>query len=219
MGKYDGLLGSSLEALGIVFDQNQMARLNAYIAEIELWNPTYKLVGAQGEDLITRHIIDSLSAVPVLRGLLDTLGPDARIADLGSGAGLPGIPLAIALQEHHFTLVERMERRVGFLRNALAICRLGERVEVLDRDLKDVEQTFDLITFRAFRPLPDILDLVEPILTPTGVICAYKGQAASLHEELEKVRLVCTSAWTTAEVSLDVPYLEAERMLCLLEKE
>lgn len=219
MGKYDALILSSLESLGIAFDTDQMAQLNAYIAELELWNPIYKLVGAQGDELITKHIIDSLSSVPVLEGVLASLGPDARVADLGSGAGLPGIPLAIALKGHHFTLVERMERRVGFLRNALAICRLGERVEVLPRDLKEVDQTFDLITFRAFRPLYEILDLVEPLLKDDGVVCAYKGQASSLNEELEKVSSVCTSTWSTSKVSLVVPHLDAERMLCMLSKE
>ena len=121
MLRYDALLDSSLQSLGIAFDSDQMIQLNAYIAELELWNPTYKLVGAEGEELITRHIIDSLSSVPVMEELLHSLGPDAEIADLGSGAGLPGIPLAIALKDYRFTLVERMGRRVGFLRNALAM--------------------------------------------------------------------------------------------------
>ncbi|MDY0287485.1 MAG: 16S rRNA (guanine(527)-N(7))-methyltransferase RsmG [Sphaerochaeta sp.] len=218
MGRYDALITGSLEALGMSFDKAQMVQLNAYIAELELWNPIYKLVGAQGEDLITRHIIDSLSAVPVMRGLLASLGPDAQVADLGSGAGLPGIPLAIALPDHSFTLVERMGRRVGFLRNALAVCRLGDRVEVLDRDLKEVDRLFGLITFRAFRPLYEVLDLVWPILTPDGVVCAYKGQATSLSEELEKVRLTCANSWTPTVVPLLVPHLDAERMLCLLKK-
>lgn len=218
MGKYDALLDSSLKSLGIAFDTAQMVQLNAYIAELELWNPTYKLVGAQGEDLITKHIVDSLSAVPVMLALLQESGPDAQIADLGSGAGLPGIPLAIALKDYRFTLVERMGRRVGFLRNALAICRLTERVEVLDKDLKEVGQTFDLITFRAFRPLYEILDLVKPILTDKGVVCAYKGQAEALAEELEKVQTMCASKWSHEEVLLEVPHLDAERMLCLLKK-
>ncbi|HKL57443.1 MAG TPA: 16S rRNA (guanine(527)-N(7))-methyltransferase RsmG [Sphaerochaeta sp.] len=218
MGRYDALITSSLEALDIDFDKAQMDQLNAYIAELELWNPVYKLVGAQGEELVTRHIIDSLSAVPVMRGLLATLGPDAQVADLGSGAGLPGIPLAIAMPDQSFTLVERMGRRVGFLRNALAICRLSDRVEVLDRDLKEVDRLFGLITFRAFRPLSEILDLVWPILTPDGVVCAYKGQASSLSEELQKVRQTCTNSWIPTEVPLLVPHLDAERMLCLLKK-
>ena len=218
MGKYDALLASSLQELGIVFDTTQMTQLNAYIAELELWNPTYKLVGAQGEELITKHIIDSLSAVPVMKEQLQALGNDATIADLGSGAGLPGIPLAIALKEYPVTLVERMGRRVGFLRNALAVCRLTDRVEVLDKDLKEVTQSFGLITFRAFRPLADILDLVSPILSPGGVVCAYKGQAEALDEELEKVRTQCMSKWSCTLHSLVVPNLDAERVLCLLKK-
>lgn len=218
MGTYDALLASSLQELGLSFDSVQMAQINAYIAELELWNPTYKLVGAQGEDLITKHIIDSLSAVPVMREHLQALGNDATIADLGSGAGLPGIPLAIALKEYPVTLVERMGRRVGFLRNALAVCRLTERVDVLDKDLKEVSKTFSLITFRAFRPLPDILDLVSPILSPGGVVCAYKGQEEALDLELEKVRTQCQSTWSYTLHSLVVPNLHAERVLCLLKK-
>lgn len=218
MGKYDALLASSLQGLGITFDGAQMVQLNAYIAELELWNPTYKLVGAQGDELITKHIIDSLSAVPTMLELLQTYGADAKIADLGSGAGLPGIPLAIALKDYNVTLVERMERRVGFLCNALATCRLTGRVSVLDKDLKEVDQTFDLITFRAFRPLYDILDLVKPILSDDGVVCAYKAQASSLAEELQKVESQCTCKWFHTEVPLEVPYLDAERMLCLLKK-
>jgi len=217
MGKYETLLASSLQGLGITFDSAQMVQLNAYIAELELWNPAYKLVGAQGDELITKHIIDSLSAVPVMQELLQAYGPNAKIADLGSGAGLPGIPLAIALKGYRFTLVERMGRRVGFLRNALAICRLTDRVEVLDKDLKEVDQTFELITFRAFRPLYDILDLVKPILSDDGVVCAYKAQASSLSEELEKVNSMCSSRWSHSLVPLEVPHLDAERMLCLLK--
>lgn len=218
MGKYDALIASSLQALGLTFDSDQLVQLNAYIAELELWNPTYKLVGAQGDELITKHIIDSLSAVPVMLELVQAYGPDAKIADLGSGAGLPGIPLAIALKGYSFTLVERMGRRVGFLRNALAICRLTDRVEVLDKDLKEVGQRFDLITFRAFRPLADILDLVHPILSEDGVICAYKAQAESLAEELLKVTNQCATKWTHTLVPLEVPNLDAERMLCILKK-
>ncbi|MDT4761918.1 16S rRNA (guanine(527)-N(7))-methyltransferase RsmG [Sphaerochaeta sp. PS] len=217
MGKYDELLSSSLAELGLAFDADQMKQLNAYIAELELWNPAYKLVGAEGEELITKHIIDSLSAVKTIQGLLSSY-TEPHIADLGSGAGLPGIPLAIALKGCHVTLVERMGRRVGFLRNALAICRLTDRVEVCDKDLKEVGGTFHLITFRAFRPLYDILDAVEPILAEDGVVVAYKGQEENLRVELEKVAQTCTSRWDSSEVSLSVPHLEAQRMLCLLQK-
>lgn len=218
MGKYDELLRSSLESLDIHLDDGQFTQLHAYIAELELWNPTHKLVGSKGEELITRHIVDSLSGLPVIQEFLEGYGPSARVADLGSGSGLPGIPLAIALKEYHFTLIERMGRRVGFLRNALAMCRLTDRVEVVDKDLREVEEQFPVITFRAFRPFSEISDLLWPILTSDGVVCAYKGQGAALDEELVKLEEVSPGRWSSRRVPLQVPHLDAERMLCILQK-
>jgi 16S rRNA (guanine527-N7)-methyltransferase len=217
MAKYDDLLHSSIEQLGLEFDEGQYSQLSTYIRELELWNPVYKLVGANGDELVTKHIVDSLSASSTIKELLSGK-PDSLIADLGSGAGLPGIPLAIALKDYRFTLVERMGRRVGFLHNALALCRLSDRVEVYDRDLSEVKGSFDLITFRAFHPLYDILDAVNPILAPDGVVCAYKGQNEQLSAELEMVETHCKSTWTYERVPLVVPRLDAQRMLCILRK-
>jgi 16S rRNA (guanine527-N7)-methyltransferase len=211
------LLRFSVEELGLAFDEEQYRMISTYIGELELWNPTYKLVGARGAELVTRHIVDSLAAVPVLTRLIASR-PGTVVADLGSGAGLPGIPLAIAMPSIRFVLVERMGRRVGFLRNAIALCRLGDRVEVCEQDLSEVKQTFDMVTFRAFRPLPEILDMVEPLLAPHGVVCAYKAQMDSLQAELEQVRQHCKSQWTVETVPLHVPNLEAERMLCILHR-
>ena len=217
MGNYDSLLHSSLEQLGLDFDETQYSQLSRYIKELELWNPAYKLVGAVGDELITKHIADSLSAVPTLVTLLDTY-KNPVIADLGSGAGLPGIPLAIALKDYQFTLVERMGRRVGFLNNALVLCHLSDRVKVFDKDLSEVKETFNLITFRAFHPLYDILDIVEPLLSDDGVVCAYKGQEESLRAELEQVKKGCKTIWTDYLVDLSVPHLDAQRKLCILHK-
>jgi 16S rRNA (guanine527-N7)-methyltransferase len=217
MPNYDALLHSSIEQLGLEFDVDQYSQLSTYIRELELWNPVYKLVGANGDELITKHIVDSLSAACTIQGLLSGK-QNPLIADLGSGAGLPGIPLAIALKGYRFTLVERMGRRVGFLHNALALCRLSDRVEVYDRDLSEVKGSFDLITFRAFHPLYDILDAVDPILAPDGVVCAYKGQNEQLTAELQLVETQCKSTWTFERVPLVVPQLDAQRMLCILRK-
>ena len=218
MGVYDALIVSSLEQLQLVFEAQQLEQLTTYIAEIELWNPVYKLVGASGDELITKHIMDSLSAVAIIKELL-VLYDHPVIADLGSGAGLPGIPLAIALQEYPVTLVERMGRRVDFLHNALARCNLSNRVRVYDKDLSQVKGTFDLITFRAFHPLYDILDQVAPILSSQGVVCAYKAQQESLFKELEQVQSSCKSTWVERTETLVVPFLDAQRSLCILKKE
>lgn len=215
--KYDSLLSEGLKALNLEFQDGQRTQLSRYIAEIELFNPVYKLVGASGEQLIVKHILDSLSAAHAI-GRLSASLPACRIADLGSGAGLPGIPLAIALPSFEFTLVERMGRRVDFLRNALLACNLHQRVTVYDRDLKEVKDSFGLITFRAFHPLYDILDLVDPILCEGGYVCAYKAQVDQVEAELEQVARQCKSRWKAEMLPLSVPNLDAQRMLCVLQK-
>ncbi|MEA1910981.1 MAG: RsmG family class I SAM-dependent methyltransferase, partial [Spirochaetota bacterium] len=109
-------LKKGLEQIGIGYTSAQLGLLELYISEIELWNNKYKLVSARGEELIIRHILDSLSAIPELKQLTFKTA-----ADVGSGAGLPGIPLAIFLPKVHFSLIERSGRRAGFLRNILSL--------------------------------------------------------------------------------------------------
>ncbi len=214
---YEETLKAGLAALDLELDSQQYSQLARYIAEIERFNPVYKLVGASGRDLVIRHILDSLSAAKTIESLLSQ-STERRLVDLGSGAGLPGIPLAIALDRSTVTLVERMQRRVGFLRSAIVTSGLSERVTIVDRDLVELDGCFDVVTFRAFRPLVEILDLVSPIVADGGWVCAYKGQRLQLEEELAAVRDQCTSQWSATIIGLEVPFLDAERTLCLLQK-
>ncbi|MGH0052564.1 MAG: 16S rRNA (guanine(527)-N(7))-methyltransferase RsmG [Sphaerochaetaceae bacterium] len=216
-GNYTTLIKEGLKALQLSFSSRQMQQLERYIAELELFNPVYKLVGAEGRELVIRHILDSLAAAKKI-GELSGEYRKPLLADLGSGAGLPGIPLAIALQGYSFTLVERMTRRVDFLRNALVATGLSERVSIASWDIRQVRQQFDLITFRAFRPLVEILDDVAPILQEGGVICAYKGVAEQVKAELSQVEKQCKSHWSAEFFDLSVPMLDAKRTLCLLRK-
>lgn len=214
---HEALIEQGLAQMGLRFDAGQRSQLERYIAEIERFNPTYKLVGATGEALVVRHIFDSLAAVKTIEALTESL-ESVRIADLGSGAGLPGIPLSIALPNASVTLVERMQRRVAFLRSAIVASSLFDRVRIFDRDLAEVKERFDLVTFRAFRPLVEILDLVAPLLDERGWVCAYKGQREQVEAELEAVEKRCKSRWKSALVAIEVPMLEGERTLCLLRK-
>ncbi|MBZ4673508.1 MAG: Ribosomal small subunit methyltransferase [Spirochaeta sp.] len=216
-GKYAALIQEGLDAMQLVWSDEQLLQLQRYIAEVELFNPVYKLVGAEGEELVIRHIFDSLAAVSPIREIAGQY-ENPCFADLGSGAGLPGIPLAIALGTYSFTLVERMERRVNFLRNALVATGLSERVQIVSQDLKQVRRRFDVITFRAFRPLVEILDLVEPILNAGGVVCAYKGVPGQVETELGQVASQCRSRWSAQFIPLTVPRLDANRTLCVLTK-
>ena len=225
------LLAAGLSKLGL---DNAAVRihpiLTQYIEEIELFNPAYGLVKVQDRrELIIKHILDSLAPLSCIRGILENregAGQRApRVADVGSGAGLPGIPLAISLPEAEFTLIERMGRRAGFLRDALAVLGLPNvRVEETEMEKLPAAQTggFDLIVFRAFRPLgPDILKGLLRLLSPGGTIAAYKGRRESIEEEMskligeaEKGKGPAIGGWEI--LPLEVPFLEEERRLLLI---
>ena len=211
------LLSRGLAVLNLDPGEDRLPRLVKYIEEIELWNPAYGLVKAAGDELVVKHILDSLAALPVLR----KLGlPLDRVADLGSGAGLPGIPLALFLPESKLTLVERMEKRVRFLENQKA--RLGlANVQIVQAEAERVPGSFDLVTFRAFRPFSErkLFLGVTKLVPPGGAIAAYKGRLDTAREELAALSTdPILGPWAArAEVlPLSVPFLEEERCLVIL---
>jgi len=205
------LLEKGLELLGLAADPRAVASLRSYLLEIELWNRRYGLVHAAGEELIVRHVLDSLAAVPLIRRL-----PHAEIADVGSGAGFPGIPLALFLDDAHLTLIERSGKKAGFLRNAVALCGIGERVSVFEGDFASATPGFEMVLFRALGSLPD---LVEPLLRLTaagGSVVAYKGRAEILGPEIAGT---ASSLIASVEViATKVPFLEEERNLVVFRK-
>jgi len=190
--------------------------LNRYIKEIELFNPVYGLVGTNNsEELVVKHILDSLSPLGTISRLLNEICAEGmpRIADAGSGAGLPGIPLAIVLPNCGFTLIERMGRRAGFLCGAKAVLNLSN-VTVEEGELEKTSRgPFSLVTFRAFKPLePKLLKTLLRICAPGGVIAAYKGKREKTEAEL--AALDACGKWEI--VPCEVPFLEEERHLLVI---
>lgn len=201
--------------------------LEGYIAEIELFNPAYGLVSYKTRDeLIVRHILDSLSPLGIIIGELakNADGGSRHIADAGSGAGLPGIPLAAALQffsqnsgcATRCTLIEKTERRSDFLRNTSAVLSL-KNIAVEQREIKNTPRSsFDIITFRAFQPLTQkLLKELRPLLRDDGVLAAYKGRLEKINEETRQIE-PNTAAWSI--LPCPVPFLEEERHLVLIKK-
>jgi 16S rRNA (guanine527-N7)-methyltransferase len=195
--------------------------LHNYIAEIELHNSALSLVGSTDHrGLVIRHILDSLAPLGILRGLLPQspggagLRLHADIADVGSGAGLPGIPLAIALPDCRFTLIERKTRRAVFLQNTLAALGLPNAV-VEEREMEKAPRfRFDLISFRAFRPLePAILKGLFRLLRPGGVLAAYKGRREKIDAEMGAIAGMVGS-WEA--LPCPVPFLDEERHLVVI---
>lgn len=204
--------GASPAARGLL-DGRVIDLLRKYIAEIELFNPALGLVGAKTRDeLVVKHILDSLAPLDALSALLPPGLP--RIADAGSGAGLPGIPLAIALGTADFTLIERMGRRVGFLSNAVAVLAL-KNVAVEQAEVEKARGgLYDVVTFRAFRPLEaPMLKALFRLLAPGGALAAYKAREEKIEEEMGAVEAMVGS-WNAVETP--VPFLEEPRRLVVV---
>ena len=202
-------------------------KMEVYIKEIILFNSAYNLTNTSDRDeLVVRHIYDSLVAWPKIAELCSGGVANEQslvVADIGSGGGLPGIPLAAAfslLPEFsgvRFELVERMEKRCAFLENCAAILGL-KNVTVINSEAERVQpESYNLITFRAFRPLDKkMTKTLLRIVKPQGYLCAYKAKLENIKEEMSAIN----SLVPDYEVEpLKVPGLEdSERNLVLIKK-
>ncbi|TFG79057.1 MAG: 16S rRNA (guanine(527)-N(7))-methyltransferase RsmG, partial [Spirochaetales bacterium] len=182
------LLDRGLDALGLAGSGELARRLERYIAAIETWNPAYGLVGASGEELVIKHILDSLAPLAVLDGLsvraladrppaLSGQTGELSLVDLGTGAGLPGIPLALARPTWGVRLVDRMTRRINFLKEMQTTLPL-DNVEIVEEQVERYKGSHDIVTFRAFRPFErKLFRKVFAACAPGGFVAAYKGKA------------------------------------------
>ncbi|MCF6334978.1 MAG: 16S rRNA (guanine(527)-N(7))-methyltransferase RsmG [Spirochaetales bacterium] len=206
--KNSEILEEGLNRLGIKYESYHLDKLNLYMSEIELWNGKYKLVGASGQDLVIRHILDSLSAVPTLGGI-----KFSTASDIGSGAGLPGIPLALFFPGVRFSLIERSGRRIGFLRNIVSLLNLGERIDIIESGVEDIDGNYDLVLFRAFRNLNDYYKILSRITAPGGTLFAYKGRIENIRQELSSL-----GDNIRADIKkINVPFLDEERNFCIFK--
>ena len=201
------ILEEGLSCLNLAYTQKQLQLLQAYISEIEMWNSRYGLVNATGDNLTRKHIHDSLTGVEHIIAM-----GSLSLADVGSGGGLPGIPLAILLPKCKITLIERSGKKARFLRNVQPLLGLDNLI-LKEADLKDVNETFDLVTWRAFKPLePEIIRHLFGILKDSGKFLAYKGRMSEINLEIERVK-----EWVKVEkiISVKIPELSDERNLVL----
>lgn len=199
-------LAAGISALGLTVPDGAEATLLAYLALLDKWNRVYNLTAVRDvERMVSHHVLDSLAAVPYFQGV--------AVLDVGSGGGLPGIPLAIARPELQVTLIDSIAKKTAFLLQAkteLGLANLQvvtSRVENFKPDTK-----FDVITSRAFSDLKEFVTLTRHLLAPTGQWLAMKGLMP--HEEI-----VSLPDWArvSADHALAVPGLEASRHLIVLE--
>jgi 16S rRNA (guanine527-N7)-methyltransferase len=207
-GNVSPVLEEGLAQLDIPFNVDQLLKLHVFLQELERWNKAYGFVKAAGQQLIIRHVLDSLSAWRKI----SALPRRAQVVDVGSGAGFPGIPLAVFLADSRFTLLEPSAKKAAFLRNVAILAHL-DNVEVEEARLKDVERRFDLVVFRAFTPLHREIDALRRILNHNGVIIAYKGKRARILEEIDEAGISLEQVLIEA---VEVPFLSEERHLVIL---
>lgn len=212
------LLRAGLERLGYEADE-RAERLVRYLEEIELWNPKLGLVAACGRDLVVRHLLDSLAGAAALLAA-GLLREGTRVADAGSGAGLPGIPIAVMHPTTRVDLVERSGRRAGFLRNAVAAVR-ASNASVVNADVARYAGPVDLVVHRAFLPLTaELVATLGGALVPGGMICAYKGRRDALDAEIRRLEGEREAGDAAAPgvrvLPVDVPFLHEERHLVVV---
>jgi len=201
-------------------------KMEKYISILQEYNAKFDLINTEEhDDIAVRHILDSLSALPqicqIIAGRFQ--GAELSLADIGSGAGLPGLPLSAVLPQYKFTLVERMTKRCAFLSHCARELSL-ENVTVEENQAERLEQKrFDLCVFRAFRPLEKkMTKVLLRILKEGGCLCAYKAKKANIIEEMENI----PQKPKYEIMSLTVPFLtentgteeERERNLVVIER-
>lgn len=188
-------------------DDKQQSKLLKYVALLDKWNKTYNLTAVRNpSQMVTRHLLDSLSICPYLRG--------KRILDVGTGAGLPGIPLAIVFPDKQFTLLDSNNKKTRFVTQAISELELYN-VDVVQSRVENFQppELFDTITTRAYSAIGDMVDQASHLLTTAGVFLAMKG--ANPVTEIDRL-----SSKYTVEKShvIKVPGLEEERHLLEIQK-
>ncbi|TXL02026.1 16S rRNA (guanine(527)-N(7))-methyltransferase RsmG [Methylococcaceae bacterium HT1] len=198
------LLLAGIEQLGLEATTAQIDSLLNFVDLIEKWNKAFNLTAIRGRDEMLRlHILDSLAILPFITG--------NKIIDVGTGAGLPGIPLAIFMPNVQFTLLDSNSKKTRFVQQAILELQLQNvevvhsRVEQLGRDGE-----YDAVLSRAFASLGDIMNLTEYLLQSEGALIAMKGQVPEL--ELKEM------SRSYSVKSIVVPGIEAERCVLRINK-
>ena len=193
-------------SLGLGLDAAAVERLLRLLDELSRWNEAYNLTAiVDRPGMLTHHLLDSLAIHGDVQG--------ERVADVGTGAGFPGLPLAIAVPHRHYTLIDSNNKKVRFVAHVARLLGLTNvsavhsRVENLDTE------PFDTVTARAFASLSDIVARVAPICGPTTRVLAMKGRMPD--DEIATL----PAGWRIAEArSLAVPGLAEARSLIVIER-
>ena len=205
------ILVQGANKMNIALAEPQIENLLAYICEFDKWNKAYNLSAIRDiRQMVARHLLDSLSVVPYF---LNTKYSTEKVIDVGTGGGLPGIPLAIMFPEKKFTLLDSAGKKTRFLFHIKTLLKL-ENVSVENRRVEEFQpaRKFNAVISRAFASLQDMTDGCAHLLENDGVFLAMKGiyPQDELAPIAEKIALL-------ESIKLDVAETDGERHLLVLQ--
>jgi len=208
-------LRAGLAVLELTLDDPQVGVLLDYIALIQKWTKVYNLTAVrEPRDMLTHHVLDSLAVVRPLRQQLAALelGPAVRVLDVGAGAGLPGVVLAICCPEMAVHCVDTVAKKAAFVQQVAVSLKLANLRGIHAR-VESLTEPYEVVCSRAFASLADFTAWSSAALAPAGVWMAMKGK----HPEAELAALPPNVAVFHVE-PLQVPGLDAERCLVWMRR-
>ncbi|MGB5412255.1 MAG: 16S rRNA (guanine(527)-N(7))-methyltransferase RsmG [Woeseiaceae bacterium] len=199
---------SAIASLGQEFPAGAAEQFSALLSELERWNARVNLTAIrQRDEMVTGHLLDSLVARPLLHG--------KTVLDVGTGAGFPGLPLAIVEPQRHFTLVDSNNKKIMFIQHVAGLLGLDNVTAVKARSEDYAPgQRFDTVTARALAALPKLVELAGHHVGEDGVFVALKGRYPE--EELQQL----PETWRAEVTELNVPGLaKGSRHAVLLRRQ
>ena len=194
------MLAQSIDELGLTLSAQQQRTLLLYLDQLLLWNKAYNLTAITDPvEALIKHIIDCLAIITHL--------PPGSLLDIGTGAGLPAVIIAICQPERQCTALDSNQKKIRFIKQISSELGLSNMQPIASR-IEAHEASYEVVTSRAFASLIDFVEVAQPRLVENGYLCAMKGKAPS-DEELQAL----SDAWQIRTIALKVPRLQDSRHL------
>ena len=214
------LLIDGCSEMGIELSEKQVSLFSKYLELIIEWNQKFNLTAiTEPNEIIVQHFLDSISTLK-----LNKIGSEARILDMGSGAGLPGIPLKIMIPQLRLSLVDSVQKKVGFLNEVIEQLGMEDTVAIHARaeDLANIEEqreAYDAVVSRAVAELRVLSEYCLPFLRKGGFFISHKGPGAAEELEFAKMAIKILGGRWLETVEAKIPYSERTHNLIIIKKE